>query len=202
MPINKEFITGLILAGGKGTRMGQVDKGLQNFRSAPMALHVMMRLSPQVGEIIINANQNLAVYESFGTQVWPDQIEGFAGPLAGLQTGLQHCETPYMVTAPCDSPMLPVDLVSRLSSALIVQDADLAVAYTQESEDGIPRKQTHPVFSLMKSSLLPSLNEFLSHGGRKVDAWFKELRVTEVLFEDNASFRNINTLDDLRQFES
>lgn len=202
MSIDKELITGLILAGGRGVRMGQVDKGLQNFRGAPMALHVLMRLSPQTGEIIINANQNLAVYESFGTQVWPDQIEGFAGPLAGLQTGLQHCETPYLVSAPCDSPMLPVDLVSRLSSALLLQNADLAVAYTSELENGIRKKQLHPVFSLMTSSLLPHLTEFLSHGGRKVDAWFKELTVAEVLFEDNTAFRNINTLDDLRQFES
>ncbi|MBC3870074.1 molybdenum cofactor guanylyltransferase MobA [Undibacterium oligocarboniphilum] len=199
--IDQQLITGLILAGGRGTRMGQVDKGLQNFRGAPMALHALMRLSPQVGEIIINANQNLAVYESFGTQVWPDQIEGFAGPLAGVQTGLQHCETPYMLTVPCDSPLLPENLCACLSSALLNDDADLALAVTLEQEYGITRRQTHPVFALMKSSILPSLTDFLQQGGRKVDAWFQHLRITEVVFEDSNGFRNINTLQELRQFE-
>lgn len=200
--IDKQLITGLILAGGRGTRMGQVDKGLQNFRGAPMALHALMRLSPQVGEIIINANQNLAVYESFGTQVWPDQIEGYAGPLAGIQTGLVHCETPYLLTVPCDSPLLPTDLAERLSLGLLSNDADLAVAVTTEYEDGVARRQPHPVFSLLKASLLDDLTAFLTQGGRKVDAWFQHLRIAEVVFEDNTGFRNINTLQELRQFET
>lgn len=200
--IDKQLITGLILAGGRGTRMGQVDKGLQNFRGAPMALHALMRLSPQVGEIIINANQNLAVYESFGTQVWPDQIEGYAGPLAGVQTGLVHCETPYLLTVPCDSPLLPTDLAERLSLGLLSNDADLAVAVTTEYEDGVARRQPHPVFSLLKASLLDDLTAFLTQGGRKVDAWFQHLRIAEVVFEDNTGFRNINTLQELRQFET
>lgn len=200
--IDKQLITGLILAGGRGTRMGQVDKGLQNFRGAPMALHALMRLSPQVGEMIINANQNLAVYESFGTQVWPDQIDGYAGPLAGVQTGLVHCETPYLLTVPCDSPFLPTDLAERLSLGLLSNDADLAVAVTIEYEDSIARRQSHPVFSLMKASLLDDLTAFLTQGGRKVDAWFQHLRIAEVVFEDNTGFRNINTLQELRQFET
>ncbi|MBC3879053.1 molybdenum cofactor guanylyltransferase MobA [Undibacterium sp. FT79W] len=200
--IDKQLITGLILAGGRGTRMGQVDKGLQSFRGAPMALHALMRLSPQVGEMIINANQNLAVYESFGTQVWPDQIDGYAGPLAGVQTGLVHCETPYLLTVPCDSPFLPTDLAERLSLGLLSNDADLAVAVTTEYEDGIARRQSHPVFSLMKASLLDDLTTFLMQGGRKVDAWFQHLRIAEVVFEDNTGFRNINTLQELRQFET
>lgn len=200
--IDKHHITGLILAGGRGTRMGQVDKGLQAFNGMVMAMHVMVRLSPQVGEIIINANQHLAIYETFGAQVWPDQIEGFAGPLAGLQTGLAHCETPYLVSAPCDSPFLPLDLIERLSVALLLDDADLAVATTIEKNEGIERKQAHPVFSLMKSSLLPHLSHFLLNGGRKVGAWHASLKVIEVNFDDTAAFRNINTLNELRDLES
>ena len=113
--IDTKHITGLILAGGRGSRMGHVDKGLQPFRGAPMAVHVMLRLTPQVGNLMINANQNLAPYESFGVPVWPDELQGYAGPLAGLQTGLMHCETPYLVTAPCDSPFLPTEEIPMLS---------------------------------------------------------------------------------------
>jgi molybdopterin-guanine dinucleotide biosynthesis protein A len=190
--------TGLILAGGRGTRMGTVDKGLQNFRGAPMAMHALMRLAPQVDDIMINANQNLAAYEAISTAVWPDDMQGFAGPLAGIQTGLMHCETTYMVTVPCDSPFLPGDLVERLKAALIENDADLAVAVTGSAE----QRQVHPVFCLMKAALLPHLTLFLQQGGRKVDAWYASLPVTEVHFEDEAAFRNINTLDDLRKYEA
>ena len=200
--INKAQITGLILAGGRGTRMGQVDKGLQPFRGMPMAMHIHILLSPQVGEMIINANQNLAAYEAFCSQVWPDQMEGFAGPLAGLQSGLTHCETPYLVCVPCDSPFLPTDLVSRLSQALLREDADLAVATTMEDREGKLVKQAHPVFSLMKASLLPHLNQFLESGGRKVDSWYAALKVVEMNFNDTAAFRNINTLNELRDLES
>lgn len=200
--IDKQLITGLILAGGRGTRMGQVDKGLQTFRNAPMALHVLMRLSPQVGQLLINANQNIAVYESFGIPVWPDHTEGFAGPLAGLQTGLMHCESPYLLTAPCDSPFLPEDLAQKLSDALMNENADIAVAATRETENDVSYTQRHPVFALVKSTLLPSLNSFLHQGGRKIDSWFKEARVAEVIFEDNMAFRNINTVQELRQLES
>ncbi|GAA4019169.1 molybdenum cofactor guanylyltransferase MobA [Actimicrobium antarcticum] len=191
-------ITGLILAGGRGTRMGTVDKGLQVFRGAPMAMHVLMRLAPQVDHIMINANQNLAAYESICTAVWPDEMQGFAGPLAGLQSGLMHCETAYLVTAPCDSPFLPLDLVERLRTALLEQDADLAVAVTGDAE----HRQSHPVFCLLKSSLLSHLTLFLQQGGRKVDAWYVSLAVAEVHFDDEAAFRNINTLDELRKFEA
>jgi molybdopterin-guanine dinucleotide biosynthesis protein A len=188
-------ITGLILAGGRGSRMGNVDKGLQTFRGAPMVLHVIMRLSPQTGALMINANQNLGPYEGFGLPVWPDQLTGFEGPLAGLQTGLAQCDTEYLVTAPCDSPFLPEDLVERLADAL--GDADLAVAVTEENG----RRQPHPVFCLMKSSLLSNLTEYLQGGGRKIDTWYRSLDFVEVLFEDESAFRNINTLEELRRFE-
>jgi molybdopterin-guanine dinucleotide biosynthesis protein A len=188
-------ITGLVLAGGRGSRMGNVDKGLQTFRNAPMVLHVIMRLSPQTGCLMINANQNLGPYEGFGLPVWPDQIAGFEGPLAGLQTGLAHCDTEYLVTAPCDSPFLPDDLVARLADAL--GEADLAVAVTDDGN----RRQPHPVFCLMRASLLSHLTLFLQEGGRKIDAWYKSLDVVEVVFPDEAAFRNINTIEELRRFE-
>jgi molybdopterin-guanine dinucleotide biosynthesis protein A len=191
-------ITGLILAGGRGTRMGTVDKGLQQFRGAPMAMHVMMRLSPQVDRIMINANQNLGPYEGFGVPVWPDQMPDFAGPLAGLQTGMVHCETEYLVTAPCDSPFLPTDLVQRLAEALEADDADVAIAVTGEGE----ARQPHPVFCLTKASLLPHLTHYLQEGGRKFEKWYASLKSVEVHFDDENAFRNINTLDDLRKYET
>lgn len=195
--IDKQDITGLILAGGRGSRMGTVDKGLQPFRGAPMALHVMLRLSPQVGDLMLNANQNLAPYESFGVPVWPDEFGTFAGPLAGLQTGLNHCTTRYLVTAPCDSPFLPIDLVSRLGAALQAADAEVAVAVTGAGQ----ARQPHPVFCLLKTTLLPQLTGYLQDGGRKVDGWYANLKIAEVQFEDETAFRNINTLEELRQYE-
>lgn len=195
--MNSDDITGLILAGGRGSRMGHVDKGLQEFRGAPMALHVLMRLQPQVAHIMINANRNLGPYESFGVPVWPDQMQDFAGPLAGLQTGLMHCETPYLLTVPCDSPFLPMDLAERLGEGLEESDADLAVAVTGSGDS----RQPHPVFCLAKSGLLPHLTLFLQEGGRKIDAWYASLRVAEVVFDNEAAFRNINTLQELRAFE-
>lgn len=198
MTIDTQQITGLILAGGRGSRMGNVDKGLQNFRGAPMVLHVIMRLSPQVGALMINANQNLGPYEGFGLPVWPDQLTGFEGPLAGLQTGLAQCDTDYLVTAPCDSPFLPQDLVERLSRALTDNDAELAVAVTEEEG----RRQPHPVFCLMKASVLPNLTAFLQLGERKIDKWYRSLKFVEVMFPDETAFRNINTLDELRRFEN
>lgn len=197
MTIASSDITGLILAGGRGTRMGTVDKGLQTFRGGPMVMHVIMRLSAQVGDIIINANQNIGPYEGFGYPVWPDQLGGFEGPLAGLQTGLSHCATGYLVTAPCDSPFLPSDLVERLADALAAENADLAVAVTEE--DG--RRQPQPVFCLMKAGVLASLTAFLQDGGRKIDQWYRTLNFVEVLFDDPDAFRNINTVDELRRFE-
>lgn len=177
--------------------MGSVDKGLQAFRGKPMVQHAIDRLSPQVASIMINANQNLDVYKDFGIQVFSDEIEGFAGPLAGLQTGLMHCASPLLVTVPCDSPFFPLDLVARLQTALISQDADIAVAATGSGE----QMQPHPVFCLVKTSLLPHLTDFLQSGQRKIDKWYASLRLATVHFEDEAAFSNINTKDELRGWE-
>jgi molybdopterin-guanine dinucleotide biosynthesis protein A len=191
--ISKEQITGLILAGGKGTRMGGVDKGLQLFRGKPMAQRVLQRLQPQVGALLINANQHTDTYAQLGAPVWPDEFPGFAGPLAGLHAGLSHCETPYLVTAPCDSPFLPANLVDKLSAALIASQADIAVAVTGDG----PTQQRHPVFCLLAAHLKDDLADYLGKGGRKMDAWFAMQHQVEVHFANETAFANINTLDEL-----
>jgi molybdopterin molybdotransferase len=196
--MNKNDITGLILAGGRGTRMGTVDKGLQPFRGKPMAAHVLERLRAQVGAVAINANQNLETYAALGAPVWPDDTPGFAGPLAGLEAGMRRCATPLLLSAPCDSPFVPADLAERLFTALQEQDADLAYAVTQEPGK---RRQPHPVFCLVRVDRLPLLSSYLAEGGRKMDGWYADLKAAEVLFEDDGAFRNINTLDELREFD-
>jgi molybdopterin-guanine dinucleotide biosynthesis protein A len=183
-------VSGIVLAGGQGRRMGGVDKGLQPLRGKPMVEWVLARLAPQVSDIIVNANQNIPSYEEFGYRVVPDEISGFAGPLAGLHAGLKAVSQPLVVTVPCDSPFLPGDLVSRLNASL--KNHDLAVAKTGS--------QPHPVFALMKRQVREHLEAFLASGGRKIDAWYAALKVVEVSFDDEAdAFRNINTLEELRR---
>ena len=194
---NSTEVTGLILAGGQGKRMGHVDKGLQRFRGSTMITHVLRRLAPQVKKVAIIANQNTDAYSVFGAPVWPDDLTGFEGPLAGLETGLRRCMTDYLVTVPCDSPFLPVDLVQRLCEALHANDADLAVAETIDAG----RVQPQPVFALMKAAVLPHLSDYLASGGRKMDGWYDSIKVVRVRFEDSDGFRNINTLSELQQFE-
>jgi molybdenum cofactor guanylyltransferase len=196
--IDPADITGLVLAGGRGSRMGGVDKGLQSYRGLPLALHALMRLAPQVGPTMINANRNLAAYESFGSAVWPDADADFAGPLAGFLCGLEHAETPYLMTVPCDTPAFPEDMVARLAAALVAQDAELAMVRT--AEPGGPSLQ--PVFCLLRTSLLESLVAFMHGGGRKIDRWTAQHRVAEVAFDDAAAFFNANTLAELKQLEA
>ena len=194
-PIDSQDITGLILCGGRGTRMGGVDKGLQNHHGFPLALHALMRLQPQVGHLLINANRNLSAYESMGVPVWPDPMADYPGPLAGWLAGLEHCETPYLLTVPCDSPNFPLDLAARLAGALLESDADIAMAAT--IEDG--HQQVQPVFCLLKSGLLESLVAYLNAGERKIDRWTAQHRCATVPFEDPAAFANANTLDELQR---
>jgi molybdopterin-guanine dinucleotide biosynthesis protein A len=196
--IDRNDITGLILAGGRASRMGGVDKGLQIYRGIPLAMHALLRLSPQVGHMMINANRNLAAYESMGVPVWPDALPDFAGPLAGFLAGLERCETQYLVSVPCDSPLFPEDLVTRLAQGLVEADADIAMAKTLEP-DG---EQVQPVFCLMKSTLMESLVRFTLDGGRKIDRWTAQHRCAEVLFDDAQAFVNANTLAELRQLHS
>lgn len=201
-----EGVTALILAGGRGSRMGGIDKGLQNFRGLPLALQTLLRLQLQSQppqDILINANRNLAAYESLGVAVWPDTLDGFAGPLAGFLTGLERCETPLLLTVPCDTPLFPLDLIERLHTALVEQDADLAMAAARE-EDGKVRPQ--PVFCLLRVELLDSLVQFTLKGGRKIDAWTGHHRCAIVPFDQPQvapeAFFNANTLEELQKLES
>ncbi len=206
-PIQPGDITALILAGGRGSRMGGADKGLQRFNGTPLALHTLMRLQMQqgglVGDVLVNANRNIAAYESFGAPVWPDSLPDFAGPLAGFMTGLEHCATPWLLTVPCDTPLFPLDLAARLAEAAVHAGADIAMAAARE-EDG--QLRTQPVFCLLRTELLESLVAFTHAGGRKIDRWTAQHRTIIVPFDhpgdDPRAFFNANTLADLHSLET
>ena len=194
MIISANDISGLILAGGLSTRMGGRDKGLQLLEGRPMITHIIERLQPQVGHLLINANQNYEAYEVFGLPMIADVISNFVGPLAGMHAGLSHCTTPYLLSVPCDCPFLPTDLTRRLSDALMSSGADIAYAIT------INQNQTehHPVFCLLKRGVIVGLAEYLSEGGRKVLSWVSSQAHVQVIFDDHSAFLNINTPDDLK----
>ncbi len=205
--IDPQDITGIILAGGRGSRMGGVDKGLQNFNGMPLALHTLMRLQMQVGHVMVNANRNLAAYESFGASVWPDVLADYAGPLAGFLTGLERCESPFLVTVPCDTPLFPLDLVARLAEALERDDADIAMAAAPEADkEGQVQLRTQPVFCLMRVELMESLVAFTHGGGRKIDTWTAQHKTVVVPFDQVGdspqAFTNANTLTELHQLEN
>ena len=208
--IDPQQITGLVLAGGRGSRMGGVDKGLQTYRARPLALHALERLRPQVGPLMLNANRNLSAYQAFGVPVWPDgDASDFAGPLAGLLAGLHHCTTPWLATVPCDCPQFPDDLVQRLGQGLIDNGSQIAMAAT--SERGIVR--TQPVFMLLRcnrgrgaeGSLAENLANDLAHamasGERKVERWTARHQTRIVPFDDAAAFANANTPQELQQLQ-
>ena len=191
--LTTEPITGVILAGGRGRRMGGVDKGLQDLHGRPMVQWVINRLAPQVTHLLINANRNLERYAEFGYPVFSDEMPDYAGPLAGIQMALTHATTPLVATVPCDSPWLPADLVARLFNALQKSAADLAVAHTAT--------RIQPVFCLARRALLPQLTDYLATGRRKVELWHNMLNVCTVIFDEadevNRAFSNINTTEDL-----
>lgn len=197
-PIARDEITGLVLAGGRATRMGGVDKGLQNHRGMPLALHTLLRLQPQVGTVMINANRNLAAYEAMGAPVWPDALPDYPGPLAGMLAGLEHCHTPWLLSVPCDTPGFPDDLAERLARAAAEHDADIAMAATRE--DGVVR--TQPVFCLLRSTLMESLFAFLQGGQRKIDRWTAQHRCATEVFDDAQAFFNANTLEELQRLQA
>jgi molybdopterin-guanine dinucleotide biosynthesis protein A len=183
-------ISGIILAGGRATRMGGVDKGLVPLQNKPLVAHVIERLTVQVDEILINANREIPQYQTFNLPVFPDESPDFIGPLAGFYVGLQQAKHEFLLTAPCDSPLLPLLLAKHLMQALRSHDSQVAVA----TSDG----DAHPVFCLCKKEVLPSLHTFITQGGRKVSAWQKSLRYIEVDFTDCCeAFVNLNTFEDL-----
>jgi molybdenum cofactor guanylyltransferase len=187
-------ITGIILAGGQARRMNGQDKGLVQLNKKPMIEYVLNAMKPQVGTIIINANRNQAVYEEYGFPVVADQIEGYCGPLAGMASGLQAATTPFIVTAPCDSPLIPDNLVQKLYSMLQDEDAEICTAHANG--------RLQPVFTLMKSDLLPSMLEFLNNGERKIDKWFEKHRLAIADFSEQPdTFINVNSVEELKELE-
>lgn len=196
----------MVLAGGRGSRMGGADKGLQKFNGTPLALHALMRLQMQegehIGELMLNANRNLGAYEAFGVPVWPDTLSDYAGPLAGFLTGLERAETPYLLTVPCDTPRFPLNLAQRLAAAFDDPATQIAMASAPENGSA-PRAQ--PVFSLLRVDLLESLMAFTQAGGRKIDRWTEQHRTVLVPFDrpgdDPLAFFNTNTLDELHALE-
>jgi len=199
-------ITGLLLAGGRGSRMGGVDKGLQLFNGEPLALHAIRRLGPQVGQLIVNANRNLADYEAFGVPVWPDSLADYPGPLAGFLTGLEHCTTPWLLTVPCDTPLFPPDLAARLAEAVAADDAEIAMVNAPEIYEGEVVLRLQPVFCLLRTDLRESLQRYTEAGGRKVHAWTAQHRTVHVPFNRPGdapdAFFNANTLAELHALEN
>jgi molybdenum cofactor guanylyltransferase len=188
--VDRRQVTGLILAGGRGARMGGADKGLQHFLGRPLVGHIIERLAPQVGPLLISANRNVGTYAAYGFPVLRDRTEGFPGPLAGLQAGLAAVATPFLVTAPCDSPCLPLDLVARLIAPLAAGSAPVALA-----KAGGHR---HPAFLACRTDARDSLDRFLADGGRRVGEWCARQQAVEVPFDDQPeAFANINTQEEL-----
>jgi molybdenum cofactor guanylyltransferase len=182
----RSALTGLVLAGGRAQRMGGQDKGLCQVAGRPMIEHVLEILRPQVSEVIINANRNLETYAAYGCRVVSDHLEGYLGPLAGFASAMRIARTPFILTAPCDSPFLPPDLGPRLYRAMQAEDAEGAVAHDGE--------RMQPVFALLSCSLGPSLRVYLEAGERKIDRWYAEHRLALADFSDaKEAFVNINT---------
>lgn len=211
--ISAAAVCAVVLAGGRATRMGGLDKGLQTFRGQPLAAIALERLRQQSagvpGMLAINANRNQPTYAAFGTPVWGDSVPDFVGPLAGFLVAMEQCHgrCDYLLSVPCDSPLFPLDLLQRLSAALLAQEADIAMVLApdaQATDGSVLRPQ--PVFCLMRSSLGPSLRAFLAGGGRKIGAWTASHRQTKVAFnaptDDPRAFANANTLDELLDLES
>ncbi len=197
MSIATAQVSGLILAGGRATRMGGADKGWLPFHGEPLIRHQVRRLQAQVGPLMINANRHLEDYRRLGLPVLPDLQPGFAGPLAGMQAGLSHCTTDYLATVPCDSPLFPVDLVARLADALLAQSADAAIAVTGSGTT----VQRHPVFCLLRHTLLQQLTDALARGERRVDAWLASVGAVAVRFDQPEAFVNLNTPAELEALQ-
>ena len=191
-------ITGLILAGGRAQRMGGIDKGLVSFMGKPLIEHAITRLTPQAGTILINANRNHDRYAQYGHAVIADQHPDFAGPLAGFAAGLEHCNTEYLLSVPCDSPVFPLDLSEQMLEAMINTKSDLVYASSEDPSGAI---WTQPVFCLMRRNVHQSLQDFLGQEGRKIDRWFETLRSSTVVFADEAAFTNTNTPEELQALE-
>lgn len=189
MPIDSSQITAVILAGGRGRRMGGQDKGLVELNGRPLIKHVLSIIAPQVGTVIVNANRNLDRYAGFGYPVVRDNLRDYQGPLAGFAAAMAAAHTPFIITLPCDGPLLPDHYVASMSAALEREDAELAVAHSGE--------RLQPVHALLRCSLRPSLERYLQQGDRKIDLWYRSHRMALADFSRcPQAFRNINTPDE------
>ncbi|WP_020396131.1 molybdenum cofactor guanylyltransferase MobA [Thiolinea disciformis] len=183
-------ITGVILAGGRGQRLGGQDKGLIAWQGRPLVEHIIERLKPQVATLCINANRNMAAYQAFALSVIPDQLSDFQGPLAGIACTLATVHTPFALIATCDAPLLPNDLAQRLYAACHHESTAIAIAH-----DGIRPQYLH---ALIRTNLVADLRDYLTRGERKVAAWYDAHPVSFVDFSNSASaFHNVNTPNDL-----
>ncbi len=192
----RSAITAVVLAGGQARRMGGADKGLVEIHGQSMVEYVVDALRAQVGVLLVNANRNLDLYAKLsGSQVITDDIEGYAGPLAGIASAMACCDTPYLMSVPCDSPLLSPDLAERLHAALRAEDAELSVAHDGE--------RLQPVFALMRRDLLASLTRYLDSGERKIDRWYARHRAAVADMADTPHmFLNVNTPDERDRLES
>lgn len=188
-PAIKLSVTGLLLAGGAGRRMGGEDKGLLEIRGRPMGFWALERLRPQVESVLISANRNIQEWQQYGAPVVRDEVAGFLGPLAGIHAGLKSCTTPWLATVPCDSPLLPRDLVRRLATGVAATGASAAVVRSEG--------RLQSAFTLLRSGLLPSLERFLHGGDRKIGLWLEETQAVIVDFNNTVGFTNINTREEL-----
>jgi molybdenum cofactor guanylyltransferase len=205
MTIQRHDITGVVLAGGQGQRMGGVDKGWLLFREEPLVVHAIRRLEPQVGALLINANRELTRYRALGNPVVSDDKANngttpYAGPLAGVLAAMRACTTPWMVTVPCDSPLLPGDLVARMVEAVVQANMTPSLATATTPSAGV--HSAHPVFSLWHRSLEISLSAYLDGGGRSMHQWLRQEGALHVPFEDTAPFANLNTMQELEELQS
>ncbi|MFO8004420.1 molybdenum cofactor guanylyltransferase MobA [Thioalkalivibrio sp.] len=187
-------VAGLILAGGRARRMGGEDKGLISLAGRPMVEHVLERIRPQVDDVLINANRNAERYGSYGHRVVADVIGDYSGPLAGMLTAMMAVQQPWLAVVPCDSPLLPTDLVDRLCRSVLAESAEIAVAH-----DG---RRLQPVIALLSCSLLPDLRAFVDQGGRKIDTWYMQHRMVATDLSDHPeAFVNVNTPDERLELE-
>ncbi len=191
----RDRVTGVILAGGKATRMGGTDKGLVPIAGKPMIAWVIDALRPQVADVLINANRNHERYGEFACPVIDDGDSDFRGPLAGMVSAMRAARTPYIAVVPCDSPLIGGGVVERLYAAAASSGAPIAAAHDGE--------RLQPVFALLSCDLLDDLAGYLDDGERKIDRWYDRHRYVSVDFSDVAeSFANINAPDDKRALEA
>ena len=210
--LDARSVCAVVLAGGRATRMGGLDKGLQLFQGQPLAAIALDRLRRQgagtPGLLAINANRNLPDYQSLGVPVWTDSVPDFAGPLAGFLAAMRQCQSkyPYLLTVPCDSPRFPLDLLQRLGAALLQQQLPIAMALAPDAQESGGILHAQPVFCLLRTDLADTLQAFLEGGGRKIGAWTASQGQVKVPFnapgDDPRAFANANTLDDLHQLET